>query len=173
MAAALGVTLVASPAHGQASPARDGEERLSTQIIVQGKVEGYKAPNASSSTRTDTPILETPQSISVLSRQAMEDLQAARIEDVLDYAGGFTRGNNFGGLGLTDYNLRGFNTSEYFRNGFPINRGYPSAPDSITVERVEVLRGPAALLYGRGDPGGTFNIVTRQPEREASYSAKA
>lgn len=173
MAAALGVTLVASPAHGQASPARDGEERLSTQIIVQGKVEGYKAPNASSSTRTDTPILETPQSISVLSRQAMEDLQAARIEDVLDYAGGFTRGNNFGGLGLTDYNLRGFNTSEYFRNGFPINRGYPSAPDSITVERVEVLRGPAALLYGRGDPGGTFNMVTRQPEREASYSANA
>lgn len=82
---------------------------------------------------------------------------------MLAYAGGITRGNNFGGTGLTDYNLRGFTSSEYFRNGFPMNRGYPPAPDSIAVERVDVLRGPAALLYGRGDPGGTFNIVSRAP----------
>ncbi|GFE74972.1 TonB-dependent siderophore receptor [Novosphingobium sp. TCA1] len=104
-----------------------------------------------------------PQSVTVLTRQVVDDLQANRVEDVLAYAGGITRGNNFGGTGLTDYNLRGFTSSEYFRNGFPMNRGYPPAPDSIAVERVDVLRGPAALLYGRGDPGGTFNIVSRPP----------
>lgn len=132
-------------------------------IVVTGKTGAYNVTRSSSATRTDTPLLEVPQSVTVLTRQVVEDLQANRVEDVLAYAGGITRGNNFGGTGLTDYNLRGFTTSEYFRNGFPMNRGYPPAPDSIAVERVEVLRGPAALLYGRGDPGGTFNIVSRAP----------
>jgi iron complex outermembrane receptor protein len=132
-------------------------------IVVTGRTGAYNVTRSSSATRTDTPLLEVPQSVTVLTRQVVDDLQANRVEDVLAYAGGITRGNNFGGTGLTDYNLRGFTTSEYFRNGFPMNRGYPPAPDSIAVERVEVLRGPAALLYGRGDPGGTFNIVSRVP----------
>lgn len=132
-------------------------------IVVTGKSGAYNATRSNSATRTDTPLLEVPQSVTVLTRQVVEDLQANRVEDVLAYAGGITRGNNFGGTGLTDYNLRGFTSSEYFRNGFPMNRGYPPAPDSIAVERVDVLRGPAALLYGRGDPGGTFNIVSRVP----------
>jgi iron complex outermembrane receptor protein len=62
--------------------------------------------------------------------------------------------------------VRGFTTGEFYRNGFPINRGYPNAPDANTVERLEVLRGPATSLYGRGDPGGTFNVVSKQPLAE-------
>lgn len=138
-------------------------EPADNTIVVTGKTGAYNVTRSSGATRTDTPLLEVPQSVTVLTRQVVDDLQANRVEDVLAYAGGITRGNNFGGTGLTDYNLRGFTTSEYFRNGFPMNRGYPPAPDSIAVERVEVLRGPAALLYGRGDPGGTFNIVSRVP----------
>ncbi|MGF7153725.1 TonB-dependent siderophore receptor [Novosphingobium gossypii] len=145
-------------------------ENAEDAIVVTGKSGAYNVTRSSSATRTDTPLLEVPQSVTVLTRQVVEDLQANRVEDVLAYAGGITRGNNFGGTGLSDYNLRGFTSSEYFRNGFPMNRGYPPAPDSIAVERVDVLRGPAALLYGRGDPGGTFNIVSRMPADRMAQS---
>ncbi len=155
--ALLALFAIPITAHGtETAPPEDA-------IVVTGKSGAYNAPRSSSATRTDTPLQEIPQSVTVLTRQVVEDLQANRVEDVLAYAGGITRGNNFGGTGLTDYNLRGFTSSEYFRNGFPMNRGYPPAPDSIAVERVDVMRGPAALLYGRGDPGGTFNIVSREP----------
>lgn len=156
-----------------AQAAEPDEQASKDDIVVTGKADGYNARRASSATRTDTPLLEVPQAITVLTRQVGEDLNATRVEDVLAYAGGFSRGNNFGGTGLTDFNLRGFTTTEYFRNGFPINRGYPPAPDSVTVEQIEVLRGPAALLYGRGDPGGTFNIVPRAPEAAASTTLSA
>ncbi len=134
-----------------------------------GPVEGYRATRTGSATRTDTPIRELPQSVSVVPRQALEDLSAVRVDAALDYAGGVTRQNNFGGQTLFEYAVRGFTTGEFYRNGFPVNRGYQSTPDAATIERVEVLRGPAALLYGRGDPGGTFNIVTKQPLPFASY----
>ncbi|MBW4968453.1 TonB-dependent receptor plug domain-containing protein, partial [Pseudoalteromonas sp. CR1] len=51
--------------------------------------------------------------------------------------------------------------------GFSANRGYPSTPDAANIERIEVLKGPAASLYGRGDPGGTVNIVTKKPQPQA------
>lgn len=134
-----------------------------------GPVQGYRATRTTSATRTDTPIREIPQSISVVPRQVAEDTAATRVEDLLGYAGGVTRQNNFGGQTLFNYAVRGFTTGEFYRNGFPVNRGYQSTPDIATIERVEVLRGPASLLYGRGDPGGTFNIVTRQPLPFPSY----
>ncbi len=133
---------------------------------AQGPVKGYHATRSASATRTDTAIHETPQSISVVSRDVVEDLGATRLQDALDYAGGVGRGNNFGGQGLTTFTVRGFTTGEFYRNGFPINRGYPNMPDANTIERLEVLRGPATMLYGRGDPGGTFNVVSKQPLAE-------
>jgi len=129
-------------------------------------VQGYRATRSASATRTDTAIHETPQSISVVPAQVVEDIGATRLEDALDYAGGVERGNNFGGQGLTEFLVRGFSTQEFYRNGFAVNRGYPNMPDASTLERIEVLRGPASMLYGRGDPGGTFNIVSKQPQAE-------
>ncbi|WP_053144878.1 TonB-dependent siderophore receptor [Pseudomonas sp. P97.38] len=136
----------------------------------QGPVKGYHATRSASATRTDTAIHETPQSISVVSRDAVEDLGATRLQDALDYAGGVGRANNFGGQGLTTFTVRGFTTGEFYRNGFPINRGYPNMPDANTIERLEVLRGPATMLYGRGDPGGTFNVVSKQPLAERTVT---
>ena len=130
---------------------------------ADGPVVGYKATRSASATRTDTALHETPQSISVVPKDVLEDTAATRLQDALDYAGGVGRANNFGGQGLTTFTVRGFTTGEFYRNGFPINRGYPNAPDANTVERLEVLRGPATSLYGRGDPGGTFNVVSKQP----------
>lgn len=137
---------------------------------AQGPVQGYHATRSASATRTDTAIHETPQSISVVSKDVVEDLGATRLQDALDYAGGMGRANNFGGQGLTTFTVRGFTTGEFYRNGFPINRGYPNMPDANTIERLEVLRGPATMLYGRGDPGGTFNVVSKQPLAERTVT---
>lgn len=133
---------------------------------ADGPVDGYRATRSASATRTDTPIHEIPQSISVVPAQVVQDIAAIRLEDALDYAGGVERGNNFGGQGLTEFLLRGFSSQEFYRNGFAINRGYPNMPDAAAIERIEVLRGPASMLYGRGDPGGTFNIVSKQPQAQ-------
>ncbi|MCU4414616.1 TonB-dependent receptor [Acinetobacter sp. WU_MDCI_Axc73] len=125
----------------------------------------YHSRISSSATRTETSLQDTPQSITVISPAILKDISPTRLTEALDLAG-VGRGNNFGGQGLTNYTVRGFTSAEYFRNGFPINRGYPNAPDSYNVERIDVLRGPASSLYGRTDPGGTFNIISKAPEPE-------
>ncbi|MGY2436859.1 TonB-dependent siderophore receptor, partial [Escherichia coli] len=61
----------------------------------------------------------------------------------------------------------------FYQDGFSANRGYPSTPDTANIERIEVLKGPAASLYGRGDPGGLVNIVTKRPQLEPFTQFKA
>lgn len=161
-------------ADSQASPALELQavniDATSDLERADGPVIGYKATRSASATRTDTALHETPQSISVVPSDVLQDTATTRLQDGLDYAGGVGRANNFGGQGLTTFTVRGFTTGEFYRNGFPINRGYPNAPDANTVERLEILRGPATSLYGRGDPGGTFNVVSKQPLAEPNVT---
>lgn len=140
---------------------------------ADGPVQGYRAKRSSSATRTDTPISEIPQAISVVPAQVLDDLGSSRIDRALDFAGGVSRQNNFGGLTFLNYSVRGFTTGELYRNGFAINRGSYSSPDASAIERLEVLKGPAAALYGRGDPGGLVNIVTKRPQLEPFTQFKA
>lgn len=130
-------------------------------------VRGYRATRSATATKTDTAIKDIPQSISVVPASVLKDLGTPQVERALDYAGGVSKQNNFGGLTLYEYSIRGFTTSEFYKDGFSANRGYPATPDAANVERIEVLKGPAASLYGRGDPGGTVNVVTKQPQPEA------
>ncbi|MBN6774659.1 TonB-dependent siderophore receptor [Pseudomonas granadensis] len=132
-----------------------------------GPVKGYRATRSSSATKTDTAIRDIPQAISVVPASVLKDLGSSSVERALDFAGGVSKQNNFGGLTLYEYSVRGFTTSEFYKDGFSANRGYPSTPDAANIERIEVLKGPAASLYGRGDPGGTVNIVTKKPQPEA------
>ncbi|MHA6128538.1 TonB-dependent siderophore receptor [Pseudomonas fluorescens group sp. PF-1] len=132
-----------------------------------GPVDGYRATRSSSATKTDAAIRDIPQSISVIPVSVLDDLGSISVERALDFAGGVSKQNNFGGLTLYEYSVRGFTTSEFYKDGFSANRGYPSTPDVVSIERIEVLKGPAASLYGRGDPGGTVNIVTKKPRPEA------
>ncbi|PCR97365.1 TonB-dependent siderophore receptor [Pseudomonas fluorescens] len=132
-----------------------------------GPVKGYRATRSSSATKTDTAIRDIPQAISVVPANVLKDLGSTSVERALDFAGGVSKQNNFGGLTLYEYSVRGFTTSEFYQDGFSANRGYPSTPDTANIERIEVLKGPAASLYGRGDPGGTVNIVTKKPQPEA------
>ena len=80
-----------------------------------GPVDGYRATRSASATRTDTSIHETPQSITVVPKDVVEDIGATRLQDALDYAGGVGRANNFGGQGLTTFTVRGFTTGEFYR----------------------------------------------------------
>ncbi|MEO9279428.1 TonB-dependent siderophore receptor [Acinetobacter sp. WA-87] len=132
----------------------------------QASDQTYKVDSSSSATRSEIALKDTPQSVSVVTQKVIEDIGATRLIEALDLAGGVTRANNFGGQGLTGFNLRGFTSGEFYRNGFPINRGYPNVPDSNTIERIDVLRGPSSSLYGRGDPGGTFNLISKTPKSE-------
>ncbi|WP_288420622.1 TonB-dependent siderophore receptor [uncultured Acinetobacter sp.] len=132
----------------------------------QASDQTYKVDSSSSATRSEIALKDTPQSVSVVNQKVIEDIGATRLIEALDLAGGVSRANNFGGQGLTGFNVRGFTSGEFYRNGFPINRGYPNAPDSNTIERVDVLRGPSSSLYGRGDPGGTFNLISKTPKSE-------
>ncbi|WP_236195811.1 TonB-dependent siderophore receptor [Pseudomonas glycinae] len=132
-----------------------------------GPVKGYRATRSSSATKTDTAIRDIPQAISVVPASVLKDLGSTSVERALDFAGGVSKQNNFGGLTLYEYSVRGFTTSEFYQDGFSANRGYPSTPDAANIERIEVLKGPATSLYGRGDPGGTVNIVTKKPQPAA------
>ncbi|MBM7060710.1 TonB-dependent siderophore receptor [Pseudomonas sp. UL073] len=136
------------------------------------QIRGYRASRSAAATRTDTDIRDVPQSVEVVPAQVIEDLNATRIDRALDFAGGVSRQNNFGGLTFLNYSVRGFTTGELYRNGFAINRGSYSAPDVASIERLEVLKGPAASLYGRGDPGGMVNIVSKVPQAEAFSQLK-
>ncbi|HWT68037.1 MAG TPA: TonB-dependent siderophore receptor [Pseudomonas sp.] len=130
-------------------------------------VDGYRATRSTGATKTDTAIRDIPQAISVVPVSVLNDLGSNSVERALDFAGGVSKQNNFGGLTLYEYSVRGFTSSEFYKDGFSANRGYPSTPDVASIESIEVLKGPAASLYGRGDPGGTVNIVTKKPQPEA------
>ena len=145
------------------------------QETAEGPVVGYRATRSATATKTDSELREVPQAISVVPAKVLQDLGSANVERALDYAGGVSKQNNFGGLTLYEYSVRGLTTSEFYRDGFSANRGYPNSPDGATLERVEVLKGPASSLYGRGDPGGLVNLVSKKPQDDtfARFSASA
>ena len=152
----------------------DGPMRLapiSVEAVLEGTLtESYSAPESFSATRTDTPLIDTPQSAQSITRQALEDAGATTISDAYDYLAGISQENNIGGLTGDDYLARGFETDNILFNG---NRtGQPTTLDSANVERVEALRGPTAALFGRADPGGLVNVVTKQPLPEPLYQAE-
>ncbi|BAU12326.1 TonB-dependent siderophore receptor protein [Leptolyngbya sp. NIES-3755] len=140
------------------------------EIVVTGEEQGgYLAPNASTATRTDTPIRDTPQSIQVIPRQIIEDKQAIGVEEVLENAASVTFLGNQDGRGL-NFAIRGFENAPISRDGFFYRFGPDLAePEVANLERVEVLRGPASVLYGQAEPGGVINLVTKQPLSDPFY----
>jgi len=126
----------------------------------------YSLPNASTATKTDTPIMETPMSIQIVPKQVLKDQQVITVEDAVKNVSGVQRDWGYGSL-FDSFIIRGFASSSDYRNGFRL-QSY--APETANVERIEVLKGPAAMLYGRIEPGGMVNIVTKKPLDYAYYS---
>jgi iron complex outermembrane receptor protein len=127
----------------------------------------YRLPNASTATKTDTPIMETPISIQVIPKAVMHDQQAVQLGDALKNVSGVFQGFSFGGFSETFF-IRGFdarNTSYIDGLRWPVSR-IPLA----NAERIEVVKGAAANLYGRIEPGGMINVVTKRPQATSYYS---
>ncbi|PIG94710.1 TonB-dependent siderophore receptor [Gloeocapsopsis sp. IPPAS B-1203] len=139
------------------------------QIVVTGQQEDYRVPNASTATRTDTPIRDIPQSIQVIPQQIIEDQGSTTLEDALRSVSGVNPGNNNANVAATQsFFIRGFTQNNLFRNGFSTSATAPI--DSAGVEQIEVLRGPASVLFGQVEPGGIINVISKRPLDEPYYS---
>lgn len=129
----------------------------------------YVAPNATTGTKTDTPLMETPLAIQVIPQQVLQDQKASTLDQVLSNVSGVR--SRSGGMNWESTFLRGFSTLTTFHNGFRIDDLFGFGQRTLTnVESIEVLKGPAAILYGRVEPGGIVNLVTKQPLATPYYS---
>ena len=131
-----------------------------------GPVRGYLASQSVTATKTDTPILTTPQSISVVTRDQVEAQGAQSIPEALRYTPGVTI-TSFGANSFFDrFKLRGFDAPKYLDGLRLPNDSTTFAVPRIEpygLERIEVLKGPSSGLYGQSDPGGLLNMVSKRP----------
>lgn len=131
----------------------------------------YSVPNTTFATKTDTPIMETPLNVQVIPKAVLDDQQAIRVDQAAKYVSGVTTGQGAGGLS-DQITMRGFFNFNYFRNGMRIDTGggADGTRAMANVQSLEILKGPAAMLYGRVEPGGMVNVVTKKPLDTAYYS---
>ncbi len=150
------------------TPSAQGDEPI--ELVVTGDLDGYRVPDSSVGTRTNTPLRDIPQSIQVIPQQVIKDQQATRLTDVLKNVSGVVVGSRSPRDPLNIYSIRGFNAfSDTLLNGVQ-DRSIGSVGFGSNIERVEVLKGPASVLFGQGGLGGKVNLVTKQPLRDPFYS---
>ena len=133
----------------------------------EGEDDDYFVPNVTSATRTDTPILNTPQAVQIVPEKVLEDQQVIRLDEALRNVSGVTFGGTDLGRNL-QFNIRGFEQAPILRDGFR-QFGADIVPETANLEQVEVLKGPASVLYGEIEPGGLINLVTKKPIAEPFY----
>jgi len=155
-----------------------GSAKTLDTVRVSGKKQPYRNLSATGATKTDTLLKDLPQSVRVVTADALEDAGVTKLAEALDLGSGISKQSNLGGL-WDSYAMRGFTGdpnfgSDYMVNGFNYSRGYNGVRDSANTNSVEILKGPASALYGRGEPGGTVNITTKkplfQPEQVVDFS---
>lgn len=131
----------------------------------------YYAPVVTTATKTDTPVMETPVSIQAVPQQVLQDQQVRRLKDATENVSGVYTTSIFQGQSADDFVIRGFWTQEaVYRDGYRVSTGEYGKRDLANVEQVEILKGPASILYGRIEPGGMVNYVTKQPQATPHYA---
>ncbi|QYX55103.1 TonB-dependent siderophore receptor [Pseudomonas sp. S07E 245] len=129
---------------------------------------GYVAKRNMSATKTDTPIIETPQSLSVVTSDEIRDRQAETMAQALSYTPGFTASSTAFNRTADRFRIRGFSvesaTGGSLRDGLRLQtNSYDGIQEPYGLERVEVIRGAASVLYGQLSPGGMVNGVSKRP----------
>ncbi|NDJ17466.1 TonB-dependent siderophore receptor [Myxacorys almedinensis A] len=169
---ALPQTEVTLKAGGLAYSLNPEADEPDEEIVVTGERGGYRVPNTSVGTRTDTPLRDIPQTIQVVPQEVLRDQNVTRLQDATRNVAGASQG----GSSITDRDqqvtLRGFE-SRVLRNGVRDQDRPDTGVDFANIERVEVLSGPASVLFGRNSPGGAVNVVTKQPLRDPFYAVNA
>ena len=134
---------------------------LSQFEVTADRDRGYASTNAVGGTRFNTALVNIPQSIVVVNQEFMRDLGALNVIDAAQYVSGVS---TTAGPGREVFNVRGYQvavTTDGLPDGSPTGQGL-STPFEL-VDRVEIIKGPAAVLYGSTSPGGNVNRVTRKP----------
>lgn len=163
LAAAASVPVLAAAAHANSAALDDHAE-----IVVTGESHGYLAIDSVTATKIDTPLLETPQTVNVITAEQIADQAHRSMEDVLRYVPGVTIGQGEGNR--DQITLRGQNTTaDFFLDGVRDDVQYYR--NLYNIERVEVLKGPYALIFGRGGGGGIVNRVQKAPGAERVFGS--
>ncbi|MDF5712130.1 MAG: TonB-dependent siderophore receptor [Nostoc sp. S4] len=153
----------------QESPAAQQDEPI--ELVVTGEQDGYNAPNATTATKTDTPLRDIPQSIQVVPREVLEDRNVRTLNESVETVSGVSNTTDSSGATGGARSIRGFAVETNLRNG--LSEGSFTLDNLLepvgTIEQVEVLKGPASVLFGSLEPGGIVNIVTKQPLSEPYY----
>ncbi len=140
---------------------------------------GYQVKNSTAGTKTSTPLSETPRSVSVVTRQRIQDQGSQTLTDILGYVPGIFAPPFAVGDGLAGdlFSIRGYNATDYgyglLKDGLRLqgNR-YDTTTEPYGLERTEVFRGPSSILYGENAPGGLVNLVSKRPTETAQGEAK-
>jgi len=150
-------------------------------VLVQGQAEGvtegsgsYTAPSATVGGKLPLPMREIPQSVSVITRQRMEDQNLASLEDAMAQMPGITI-DLAATAAIPQFYSRGFQIEYFQYDGVPMQTGGASwaQPDLLMFDHVELLRGAAGLFNGAGQPGGVINLVRKRPTRDLQFSGSA
>ncbi|VCU70070.1 Ferrichrome-iron receptor precursor [Pigmentiphaga humi] len=141
-------------------------------------VDGYVARRSLVGTKTDTPIIETPQSISVVTRDALDAQGTLNVGTALRYTAGVGPAaySNGDGNAYDAITLRGFVVSNagLLRDGMRLNYNILDAPnEAYGLDRVEILKGPASVVFGQSGPSGVVNLVSKRPQPEARHEIEA
>ncbi|HHC6453367.1 TPA: TonB-dependent receptor [Vibrio parahaemolyticus] len=171
LAVAIGSSLVVPSA--VASEETNSTPSATETIQVYGhQYEGYAEHMPQSGTKTDVEWLDVPQAVSVVTKTEMQDRGAVRLVDALDGVAGV---NNTLGEGSRDqFMIRGFDSlNDMYRDGMRDDGTLQSYRSLANVERVEIVKGPAGALYGRGSAGGIINLVTKRANGENFTHVKA
>ncbi|WWV54115.1 TonB-dependent siderophore receptor [Pseudomonas silesiensis] len=142
-----------------------------------GPVDGYVATRSATGTKTDTPILEIPQAINVVTADQVTAQGARNLTQALRYTPGLNTGGFTDRNGIADeITSRGFAPTPLYFDGayIPYAGSLGGAPqiDPYTLERIEVLKGPSSVLYGQNQPGGLINLVSKRPTTEQRNQVK-
>ena len=165
-------------------PAGEGNYEMDIQLsykllglpevdIVGAKPQSYNSDIANSATRMDIPVMEIPGTVGVATRKLLEDQQATTMTEAIRNLGGVKGGPSGEASNINEvFSSRGFsmtNSRNYFRNGVRYLKFSNDALSSI--ERIEILKGPASVLYGAVEPGGIINFITKPTLYTPRYGA--
>lgn len=150
---------------------QNGDEQLDEIQVTSGELKqiGYHAIGTSAVSKVDVPIIDTPTTVNVVTSQLLADRKPNDLNDALSSVSGVSQANTLGGI-FDAVQKRGFGgnrDNSIMRNG--IQAG-PSHNFGATTDLVEVLKGPASVLYGIQDPGGIINVVTKKPLKEEKFT---
>ena len=152
-----------------AAESQDGADEVGIEeVFVLGKRRAYQG---------NFDELENPTADQAISEELLREVGVISLDDALDLSASVSRQNNFGGL-WNSFSVRGFSgdinlPSGFLVNGFNAGRGFAGPRDISGIESVEVLRGPRGALFGRGEPGGTVNLITKRPQFEKGGEVRA